>query len=70
MAARWAAGRWTQNKDFCYWDYPLVELSGLTSSASSVSGGLAGLWATAAEAFGMNVAGHIADPHRPMGLSP
>src|ERR1041385_8105697 len=24
------AGRWTQCPDFCYWDYPLVELEGLT----------------------------------------
>jgi glycerate dehydrogenase len=23
-------GRWTRNPDFCYWDYPLVELEGLT----------------------------------------
>jgi len=23
-------GRWSAAKDFCYWDYPLVELSGLT----------------------------------------
>ncbi len=24
------AGKWTEAEDFCYWDYPLVELSGLT----------------------------------------
>ena len=23
-------GRWCKSKDFCYWDYPLVELEGLT----------------------------------------
>src|SRR3989454_1709248 len=23
-------GRWTKSPDFCYWDYPLVELDGLT----------------------------------------
>jgi glycerate dehydrogenase len=23
-------GRWSDSKDFCYWDYPLVELEGLT----------------------------------------
>ncbi len=23
-------GRWSESKDFCYWDYPLVELEGLT----------------------------------------
>jgi glycerate dehydrogenase len=25
-----AEGRWTRNSDFCYWDFPLVELAGLT----------------------------------------
>lgn len=24
------SGRWTQSKDFCFWDYPLIELSGKT----------------------------------------
>ncbi len=24
------AGRWATSKDFCYWDYPLISLSGLT----------------------------------------
>lgn len=23
-------GKWTRSKDFCYWDYPLIELEGLT----------------------------------------
>jgi glycerate dehydrogenase len=23
-------GRWCKAKDFCYWDFPLVELEGLT----------------------------------------
>src|SRR5687767_10517904 len=23
-------GRWTRSPDFCYWDYPLIELDGLT----------------------------------------
>jgi len=25
-----ADGRWSRNPDFCYWDFPLVELDGLT----------------------------------------
>ena len=25
-----AAGRWSRSPDFCYWDYPLVELDSLT----------------------------------------
>lgn len=24
------AGRWTASRDFCYWDFPLIELKGLT----------------------------------------
>jgi glycerate dehydrogenase len=24
-------GRWTKSPDFCYWDFPLVELDGLTN---------------------------------------
>lgn len=24
-------GRWTENKDWCFWDYPLIELSGKTA---------------------------------------
>ena len=49
-----AAGRWTQSEDFCYWDGPLVELSGLTMGI--VGFGQIG-WATAtvAQAFGMKV---------------
>jgi glycerate dehydrogenase len=29
-AATVREGRWSQSPDFCYWDYPLVELDGLT----------------------------------------
>jgi glycerate dehydrogenase len=29
-AATVRAGRWTASADFCYWDYPLIELEGLT----------------------------------------
>jgi glycerate dehydrogenase len=25
-----AAGRWSRSPDFCYWDFPLIELAGLT----------------------------------------
>ena len=25
-----SAGRWTRSADFCYWDFPLIELAGLT----------------------------------------
>ena len=49
-----AAGRWTQSDDFCYWDFPLVELAGLTMGI--VGFGRIGRAAAAiAQAFGMNV---------------
>ena len=47
-------GRWTSAVDWCFWDYPLVELAGLTM-------GIVGLGETGratarlAQAFGMNV---------------
>ena len=54
-------GRWGRCPDFCYWDFPLIELEGLTM-------GLVGLgrigWAVAelAGAFGMRVLAHDSDP--------
>ena len=47
-------GRWCQNRDFCYWDYPLVELDGLTFGAIGY-GRIGRAVAAAARAFGMNV---------------
>jgi glycerate dehydrogenase len=50
-------GRWASSKDWCFWDFPLVELSGMTMGI--VGFGRIG-WATAqlAQAFGMQVIAH------------
>jgi glycerate dehydrogenase len=47
-------GRWSSNKDWCYWDYPLVELDGLTLGI--IGFGRIGLAvAELATAFGMKI---------------
>jgi len=47
-------GRWSASEDFCYWDYPLVELAGQTMGI--VGYGRIGQATTAlARAFGMSV---------------
>jgi len=48
------AGDWTQNPDFCYWKYPLIELAGLTMGVVGF-GRIGQAVATIAKAFGMNV---------------
>lgn len=47
-------GKWSQSPDFCYWDYPLVELDGLTLGIVGY-GGIGKAVAGIAQAFGMNV---------------
>lgn len=47
-------GRWTASPDFCYWDYPLVELHGLTMGIVGL-GRIGSAVAALARAFGMNV---------------
>lgn len=47
-------GRWTQSKDFCYWDFPLVELEGLTLGLVGF-GRIGRAVAELALAFGMKV---------------
>ena len=47
-------GRWTVSKDFCYWDYPLVELEGLTMGIIGF-GRIGRTVATLADVFGMKV---------------
>jgi glycerate dehydrogenase len=49
-----AAGRWSASADFCFWDYPLVELDGLTLGIIGF-GQIGRSMAQAAKAFGMNV---------------
>ncbi len=57
-------GRWTKSPDFCYWDYPLVELDGLTMGIvglGRIGKAVAGL----AAAFGMSVLATSSTPRQP-----
>ena len=47
-------GKWSASKDFCYWDYPLVELEGITLGIVGY-GGIGKAVAKIALAFGMNI---------------
>jgi len=49
-----ADGRWSQSPDFCYWDFPLVELSGLTLGVVGY-GAIGEAAAEIGRAFGMKV---------------
>jgi len=50
-------GRWSNCRDFCYWDMPLVELEGLTMGLIGY-GRIGRATADAARAFGMRVVAH------------
>jgi glycerate dehydrogenase len=50
-------GRWAQSLDFCYWDYPLVELADKTMGIIGL-GRIGRATAQLARAFGMNVIGY------------
>ncbi len=50
-------GRWSEIEDFCYWDYPLVELEGLTMGIVGL-GRIGRATAELAAAFGMRVLAH------------
>ena len=47
-------GRWSANPDFCYWDYPLIELNGLTLGIIGF-GSIGQTVSRIAHAFGMEV---------------
>jgi glycerate dehydrogenase len=59
-------GRWTACPDFCYWDYPLIELEGLTVGIVGL-GRIGRSVAKLADAFGMTVIAHdvVAPPDLP-----
>ena len=59
-------GRWARSADFCYWDFPLVELHGLTFGVIGF-GKIGRATAKLADAFGMNVLVH--NRSRPAELS-
>ncbi len=48
------AGRWTNSPDFCFWDYPLIELAGKTMGIIGY-GRIGQTTAKLAQAFGMKV---------------
>ena len=56
-----AAGRWTACPDFAYWDFPLIELAGLTLGVVGF-GRIGRATAEAARAFGMNVLAYDVAP--------
>lgn len=47
-------GRWTKNRDFCYWDFPVMELAGKTMGIIGF-GNIGQKTADLAAAFGMKV---------------
>ncbi|MEP7280288.1 MAG: D-2-hydroxyacid dehydrogenase [Bacteroidota bacterium] len=51
------AGKWTRSADFCFWDYPLVELAGKTMGIIGF-GHIGEQVADTATAFGMNIIGN------------
>lgn len=56
-------GRWVQSPDWCYWDYSLVELDGLTMGIVGF-GRIGRAVAARARAFGMTVLAHTRTPPR------
>ncbi|HYW79298.1 MAG TPA: D-2-hydroxyacid dehydrogenase, partial [Thermoguttaceae bacterium] len=56
-----AEGRWNASEDFCYWDYPLVELAGLTMGIVGF-GRIGRATARLAAAFGMRVVAYDVVP--------
>jgi glycerate dehydrogenase len=54
-------GRWTTSTDWCFWDYPLVELDGLTMGIVGY-GRIGQATAHLARAFGMHVLAHNRSP--------
>jgi glycerate dehydrogenase len=60
-AATVRAGRWSQSDNFCYWDYPLIELAGLTMGIVGC-GRIGQATARLADAFGMKIIGYDTVP--------
>ncbi len=56
-------GRWSAGSDWCYWDYPLIELEGLTMGVVGF-GRIGQAVAKLAAAFGMKVHAHTLHPPR------
>lgn len=61
------SGKWTENRDFCYWETPLTELSGKTMGIIGF-GQIGKAVAKAAVCFGMNVLACAAHPRDDSGI--
>jgi glycerate dehydrogenase len=59
-----SAGRWTRSADWSYWDFPMVELAGLTFGVVGF-GRIGRRAAKVALAMGMNVLAHDVSPPSP-----
>ncbi|MEG0322122.1 MAG: D-2-hydroxyacid dehydrogenase, partial [Oscillospiraceae bacterium] len=55
------AGKWEHNADWCFWDYPLIELSGKTMGIVGF-GRIGQSTAAIAKAIGMNILAYDAHP--------
>ena len=55
-------GRWTTNADWCFWDYPLIELAGKTIGVLGF-GRIGQVVGRTAKALGMNVIAHDEYPN-------
>ncbi len=55
------SGQWSKNADFCYWDYPLYELDGMTLGLAGF-GRIGREVAKLAQAFGLRVLVHTRTP--------
>lgn len=58
------AGRWSRGRDFCFWDYPLIELSGKTLGIIGY-GRIGRATANIAKGFGMKVLAYDAHAEGP-----
>jgi glycerate dehydrogenase len=58
-------GRWVKNRDFCFWDYPGIELQGKTLGIVGF-GRIGSKVADVALAFGMKVLGYSRNPDKSM----
>ena len=56
-------GEWTNNSDFCFWNFPLIELSGKTLGIIGF-GRTGQATAKIAQAFGMNVLAYTRSPKK------
>ena len=61
-------GRWTNGQDFCFWDYPLIELAGKTMGLIGY-GRIGQAVAVIARAFGMRVVAYDAFVQAPESVS-